>query len=466
MSARVRHERTTRAGVALVTGVLAAGSTVGMLARCSDGGQIADAGDAGADRHSFRRDGGPDVESVEAAVDAGVDAGQDACGLTSDWPGFRRLTEFDPCLSIDVLTDPDAGYNIAWTDCDAGISGCQLLVQLAPQAGTYAYATYDDAGAGNLLYLGQATGTNSNVNQYDIIDLKTSARLGEWRLDANYVNGADIVLANTTGTTTAFLGWRASGLVAEFAPAPSLFANPLTLTPYPLAPGQDINWAMSDRVVAFQPFAAPYAICRVPAGTCVPMNIASISPAVPYLTFAWHDVVFAVAEHGTTGWAQEYVIHSDGSIALLRSKPKAHIWAMKTDGATLVWKEVYGSTNFLDPQTTAEVWKAPFTTDKATLDATATKVATLPTAGLGGGPGEADVAFFNGLYSTYFGGYPYQQTIYTVDIATGQVQISPTGPGGLILGLPYVDRKELWEVTRTIKSEDYLVRIPFAQPWN
>ena len=450
---------------ARVTVFVAAAGTfvVGVvLARCSDDGPATS--DAGEEYGKYHPPEGSLPDDVATpAVDAGTDA---PCSISSDWPGFRRLTEFDPCLPADVLADADAGYALSWTDCgDAGIVGCKELVQVAPQVGTYGFATYDVSGGGNLLYLNQALAAHSTVQQYDVFDLKTFARLGEWRVDLQAANGTQIVLPNSTGSTTAFLGYK-PGLVAEFAPAQSLSINPLALTQFPSAPTQPINWAISDEVMAWQPYNALYSICTIATATCVPMNIQSIAPATPFLTFAWHDVAFGVAEHGTSGWAQEYVIHADGSIALLRSNPNAHIWAMATDGTTLVWKEVYGSQDLGAAQTTAEVWKAPFTTDKATLDATATKVATLPTAGLGGGPTLGEAAFFNGLYATYFGGYPYQFTIYTVDLNTGKVQSSPTGPGGIMLGLPYVDRNELWEVTRSLGYQDSLVRIQFSQPWN
>lgn len=351
---------------------------------------------------------------------------------------------------------------MSWTDCgDAGVVGCKELVQLVPQQFIYTYATHDDAGSGNVLFLAQGI-DNSLVRQFDIIDLKTSTRLGEWRIDLDNANGTQLALPNTTDTTTAFLGYKPT-LFAQFAPAQALFANPLVPIAFPTAPTQPINWAISGEVMAWQPFASPYSICTVDAATCVPMNIASIAPAVSYLTFAWHDAAFAVAEHGTTGWAQEYVIHADGSLTLFRANATAHIWGMTTDGITLVWEETYGSTNFADQQTTTEVWMAPLTTDKATLDMTATKVATLPIAGIGG-TGLAELDFFNGLYATYL--KAPADVIYVIDVLTGQVQSVPAGPGGIMLGLPYVDRNELWQVTSTVSYHDSLVRTPFSQPWN
>jgi hypothetical protein len=449
---------TMRARIAAVVVAAAVTTATAMLVRCSGSPEAIDGGDDSGSRI--------DVPTDRAIVlDAGADADSGPCTVASDWPGFRRLTEFDPCLPADVLVDQDAGYTMAWTDCgDAGIAGCQQLVQLVPQQFTVAYATYDDAGSGRALFLDQGLDNTSSIRQFDIVDLKSEARLGEWRIDVVPANGTEIVLPNTTTTTTAFLGWEAT-LSVDFAPAQQLSSTPLTLSHFPTAPNQDINWAISDQVMAFQPYASPYAICQVDAGTCAPMNIASIAPAVPYLTFAWHDVVFGVAEHGTTGWAQEYVIHADGSITLLRSNPNAHIWGMTTDGTTLVWEETYGSTTYPGPQTTTEVWKAPFTTDQATLTSTATKVTTLPTAGIGGAA-IADLDFFNGLYATYL--RPPADVIYVVDVATGQTQTVPKGPGGSsfgVLGLPYVDQNELWEVTLGPFYTYYLVRIPFAQPW-
>jgi hypothetical protein len=444
-----------RAGLVLPIAALAGASAVGLLARCSDDGQRD--GDAAPDSWvPPKRDSGRDVEENIG------DAGPDTCGLASDWPGYRRLLEFDSCNRVDVLVDQDAGYTMAWTDCDAA-PGCKQLANFS-QANIYAYATHDDAGSGGALHVSNFE--ISPVKQVDIFDLKTSSRLGEWRFDVDAVD-VDVLLANADDSTTAFLGWR-SMMLGAFAPAATLAnTNPMPLKPYK-APGQDINEAISEKVFALQPFKnGLFTICEVQSGTCVPINLASISPAVPYFAFAWNDVVFAIAEHGTTGWAQEYVIHADGSITLLRSKANAHIWGMTTDGMTLVWEETYGTTNFSDPQTTTEVWKAPFTTDKATLDMTATKVTTLPATGLGG-VGIAELDFFNGLYATSLinGAGNQPAAIYVVDVNTGQVQSVPKGPGGTMLGLPDVDRKELWEVTRTINSKSYLVRIPFSQPWN
>lgn len=63
--------------------------------RCSDG-------DDG------RADGDTSVDASDEVIRADVavvDAGDDGrCSVTSDWPSFRRLTEFDPCLPADVLT--------------------------------------------------------------------------------------------------------------------------------------------------------------------------------------------------------------------------------------------------------------------------------------------------------------------------------------------------------------------------
>ena len=439
-----------RARLALVASAsaLCAGAA---LWRCSDDGAGGDAGDAVADV-------GREVRYLPEAGDAGAVDG--ACSVTSDWPGFRRLTEFDPCLPADVLVDPEAGYKMTWTDCgDAGIAGCKDLEQVSPHGGVYAYATHDEAGAGNFLYLEMAVvPQNATPDDYDIVDLKSSATVGEWRVDIDNANGTQIVLPNTTASTAAFLGYKPE-LNAEFAPAQTLFAGPLALTAFPSAPMQPINWAISDDVMAWQSLNAPYSICRVDAGACIPLTV----PAALYLTFAWGDVAFATAEHGTTGWGQEYVIHTDGSVALLRSNPSAHVWALTTDGTTLVWEETYGTTDLNGQQTTTEIWKAPFTTDKATLDATATKVATLPQAGLGG-TGIAELDFFNGLYATYL--KAPADVIYVVDVVSGKTQTVPKGPGGNMLGLPYVDRSELWEVTSTVNYLDSLVRIPFAQPWN
>ncbi len=446
--------------VVVVGVVVAVVGAAAVLVQCTGDDAAGGADAAGDVRYGVwpPRDAGGDG----AAGDANAD-GSGACSVTSDWPGFRRLTEFDPCAPADVLVDPDAGYTMSWTDCgDAGIAGCEQITRVVPQQFMYAYATHDGSGSGKALYLVQGFNQSSTVRQFDIVDIATSSRLGEWRIDEDPVD-IEVVLANAPDYTTAFLGWHSGNMYADFAPAQTLFnANPMTLKQYP-APGQDINWAVSPQVMAFQPFSAQDTICQVEAGTCAPLDIKSM-PGTPYYAFAWHDVVFAVDEHGSAGWAQEYVIHADGSIALLRSNPNAHIWGMTTDGTTLVWEETYGTTDLNGTQTRTEIWKAPFTTDKATLDATATKVTTLPTAGLGGVE-ISELDFFNGLYSTFFGGYPYQYKIYTVDIATGQVQSSPTGPGGIVLGLPYVDRNELWEVTSTLNYHDYLTRIPFAQPW-
>ena len=95
-----------RGGTAVAAVTIAAVTLAAVsLVRCSGGGEITDAG-----QEKYGHYHPPDGDTLDGGdADSGdgdaADAGFDACGLTSDWPGFRRLTEFDPCAPADVLVD-------------------------------------------------------------------------------------------------------------------------------------------------------------------------------------------------------------------------------------------------------------------------------------------------------------------------------------------------------------------------
>jgi hypothetical protein len=147
--------------------------------------------------------------------------------------------------------------------------------------------------------------------------------------------------------------------------------------------------------------------------------------------------VFAISEHGDAGWGQIYTVDANGTLALLRSNPNAHVATPACDGSRIYWTETYGTTDVLADQTRTEFWSAPYTADAATLASTAGKIAEVPNRML---PISA-VAFAELVAVS-----TRDNTVYVVRLTDGKVIQPDPGPNRYFSGLIAVTATELWTI--------------------
>jgi len=118
------------------------------------------------------------------AADVGVCAppGDDA-GVVHDWPGFRRMSEIDPCCPFDVGQDLTVAVPYKWIPCgDSG--GCQQLdVPFVANSNTPVLTSWvtRDAGGGSRLYLLRRELPPDNVYETTAYDLSSGSVEGVWR---------------------------------------------------------------------------------------------------------------------------------------------------------------------------------------------------------------------------------------------------------------------------------------------
>ena len=368
-----------------------------------------------------------------------------ADGTYSDWPGWRRLTELDPCCRIDVARNP--GTDVAplrWVSCFDAMS-CQMLdlpprPGLIPQGIGGAVKT-DATGAPSQIAIGRPLDNEGTLIELSVFDLGSSSAIAAWR---------QVIAPSAAGTTKCGMQFglsltapmllmevrhglgAVSGLVAR-APLAQLAAQPV-FRPFTI-PGFQGNqeFSSSDQIFSFDDtFAGGVFRCALDSLSCVSRKG---GPAVALLLdFVSGTDVFAHSEHGDGGWAQEYGMAADGTISLFRGNASAHIGSVATDGTTLAWTETSGNTDVSKPQTKTDVWSAPYTSNAATLSGTAHKVVTLPQATITGGP-----ILVNGYYALYVRG-----EIDVVRLADGATQ-RLTAPSGYVYGNPiYVSATEVW----------------------
>ena len=171
-----------------------------------------------------------------------------------------------------------------------------------------------------------------------------------------------------------------------------------------------------------------------------PGYVISASTAPPLLLdFVEKGDIYSHSEQGTIGFQQEYRIAPDGTPVLYRAKIDAHVSAFATDGATMFWVESYGGPNPKSAPTTIDVWAAPYTSDSATLSATARKlVSSLQRVG----PPEASIAF-GGLFAFWS-----PPNVIIVRASDGAFTEVPPPAGLEFYRLAFVTPTELWATSR------------------
>ncbi len=410
-------------------------------------------------------DAGPDtrikyidrwVPDTGDTADVGTCAppGDDA-GVVHDWPGFRRLSEIDPCCPFDVAQDLSLAVPYKWVPCgDSDGGGCQQLdIPFGPNGETpeLTVSVTRNINSGSRLYVLRRSLPPDLTYETTVYDMTTKAVEGLWRFsnapsangrcDVEIVGSVDdkaLLMASLfpTALEPGTLNRVAVGTIQSLSTSPVAIhdlANTgvdwSNMLPYSSTERLGLEYLYNDYKMLTCDLSGDV------AAPCVKVNLAS-APALLLFDFIEGDTIFATSNYGTTGWEQEYVIDPNGKVALFRANPKAHIDGTCSDGNTLVWTETYGSVNSGDPQTLTEIWSAPFTSNPATLASTAKKIAVLPKASVSN-----RVKCFNGYYAWA------RNDLYVVRLSDGAVVTGPTWflkPKGDQLPA-YVTSTEVWE---------------------
>ena len=451
-----------------------AGALVMLSLKCSEA--PTNNADGGADAQPDRLLHPPD-HNYDYTDAADVDAGScspppSSDGLVHDWPGYRRLTEVDPCCPFDMLEDLGNATPYKWVACPTDAGGCLRFDMPTNDtnsgAGIAATIVRDELGSGKYLWLDRGGLLPVDDFEQTVYDMSSGRVIAAWRAGDSFACRAasapapssdhtlivEPFFANGFGHPLNFVvGKGTTGGLWEAGSVQGVVLNASRLW-------TDARYSSTQQLaLSFQPDSPAIVTCDLArdAGfnsACVSANLASVSPATLLLDFSEGDTLFAQSIYGTTGWQQEYVIDSKGNVALLRGRSNAHVGSMRTDGTNLIWLETQGSVNFNDPQTISEVWSAPLTGDPSMLAAKAKKVATLPVAGP---PGNA--VAYNGYYLIY--ARPNQ---YVVRLSDGAILNSPVVPNPYTpYGFVYVSATEVWLFGRGPLSND-LFRMTLP-PW-
>ena len=367
----------------------------------------------------------------------------------SDWPGWVRLLGATPACRFDGPTNlANAIPPWSWIPCTNGAAGC-LEFQAGwplPQGAPFRFqkfaVSHDPLGNAKWLRIERLIDGAATFED-DLYDVASGAPLGAWRRDD--LGGDCAIVAFAGATSVSLFGFvKACGLYgANGAPA-ALLSSPafqqLAGTPLPGVSGA----FASDTTVAFG-VSLLGVVGRWPVGSLsyatTPADAASLSLQLEMLE---GNDTYAESEHGTSGWQQVYRIDVDGSVVLFLSAPNAHIAAPRTDGTTLFWLQIYGTTDVTMPQQRVEAWAAPYSSDPTQVAATARKIALLPeTAVLG------DAVAFQGLYAV---NGAQGVSAYVVRLADGATARVAPGSTRAFFRLGLVSPTELWSVMADVNG--------------
>ena len=421
--------------------------------KCSTNDPPDTAVDAGPDtRNGYIDRWAPDAADVGVCAPPGDDA-----GVVHDWPGFRRLSEIDPCCPFDVAQDLSLAVPYKWVACaDTDGGGCQQLdIPFGPNGETPDLRTSmtRSTGGGGRLYLLRLSVPPDGADETIVYDIATGAVEGVWRLSNGPTNGRcnEAIIGSVDNKALMMVTLYPTALEHDalnrvaVGTIKSLSASPIAVHDLP---NTGVDWGNMLPYSSTERLGLEYLnnnykmlTCDLSgdaANPCVKVNLASVS-ALLLFDFIEGDTIFATSNYGTTGWEQEYVVDPKGTVSLFRSNPKAHIDGTCSDENTIVWTETYGSVNSSDPQALTEVWSAPFTSDPSTLASTAKKIAVLPKPSISN-----RVKCFNGYYAWA------RNDLYVVRLSDGAIVTGPNWflkPKGDQLPL-YVTSTEVWENVR------------------
>lgn len=375
----------------------------------------------------------------EAGRETGTVDAQPPCNgsdITSDWAGFRRLTELSPCCIVDVALDAGASLpSLSWSAC-ANVPNCQEV--RAPSSGSVLPGTVsrDGIGAPALLPLTfWVSGTEWMIGLYSV---PSQAVVSGFRANTGVDAGSQALCPFNplaAGTGVALLARAGAGgpILAAHAPSTASTFSFRILSPAKAIAGFQYSGASVTRLAFDVP--GPVEQWAFDSGTLVGSQNAT--GATLNFDFVASDDVYAYSPHGTTGWYSEYRVAVDGSTSLFRGTSGRHIYAMASDGATLAWCEAYGAATPVWVQPTVELWTAPYTNSPTQLAATAKKLVTLPGAAWCGG-------------GTAFQGYYVTHTTTGFDVATvvrlsdGASQQVSAGSGRAFGVIALVSQTEVW----------------------
>jgi hypothetical protein len=372
----------------------------------------------------------------------------DDAGRVSDWPGWRRLTELDPCCAADVPEDVAVALPpYDWVPCLNGAVGCrEFMSGWRPGAPQFYTAVASVDASSKLLFVLVGRLLAETVFEQDVYNASTGEALGGWRSDLASPpcqNGAGLV---ETGVT--LVGLRDDGVYLAHGGPQAVAASPLYqrigpnpnhIPPANLDATTPIGLGLtlpSTTTWAYEiPLAGLVGRTSIGSGTYV----TATGPDNFHLALVVGDDVFAWSESGAAGWGQLYLVNAAGALVLFRSNPNAHVAQLRTDGRDLYWTETYGTQDVTAPQQHTEVWTAPYTNDPAALTATAKKIGDVPNTMY-----PIDSIAFGGIYA--FQSFAEKAAIL-VRASDGAV-LHVAGPGSYIFwdpnGLVYVSENELW----------------------
>jgi len=422
----------------------------------SSAGHDASAGTDGADGRSeaspdaaLHPDTGPLDTGVPVDSSTTVDSGVfynpgDACpppldaGTLSDWPGFRRLTELDPCCPTDVALNPaQVAPPVTWVPCPSNATGC---VQM-PAGWNSAYTQFSDieisvAEDGAPAYMHVLRLLSQTQGEHDIYSFPAGSPLGAWRVIYGSLScETATIVGGASATIYAFVngGAPTGTFVAAAAPA-SLAAAPRFVRI-----GSDLLLAgiqstgSSETTFGFDLGGGAIGRAPLDGGSSY---VTAAGPGQVSVAFVSRGDVFAQSNYGTAGWGQIYVMQPNNSLVLLRSNTNAHVSAIATDGPDVYWGETFGSMDLSAQQHDTQVWTAPYTDDPVQLATTARQIADIPGTTLP----QLAIAF-GGHYAFWT-----SSGTYVVRASDGAVVVAPKPIGYQYQQLVYVTDTELWAV--------------------
>ena len=204
----IRTARWSVTSLALGAGALAIGT-----ADCGSDGIVVPL-DAGSDTPGDRLIAGDAVVSEDGGdtLDAPMftcDASAGDSGLVSDWPGWRRLTEVDPCCVADIPLDVAALVpTLEWISCADGSANC-LEMKVAPLGSAPPYISQTDvsrgaSGAPVHILVGHQIDSRPSF-EVDIYDFATRAPLAAWRSRPDHETNCGVFDTNiSVGIATVF----------------------------------------------------------------------------------------------------------------------------------------------------------------------------------------------------------------------------------------------------------------------
>ena len=426
-----------------------------LLCQCGCGGgsaapgvhvdaSVLDSGSGEAGIDATEADTGPDAASDSEPEEADLDSPAiytgDACpppldaGIISDYPGFRRLTELDPCCASDVALNPaETTPPLVWVPCLNGAAGCTEM------PGNVNGAQASVAQNGTPGYLALYRGLSSSEEEADIYSFSSLAPVAATWFSSGSPTS---MLPCDTGATVGEMSATVVGFVYASAPVGTFVASgaPTSLStapPFVQVASTDLSLmglqgvGNSDATLGFDLYYGG-ALGRVSldgggfAWAAVPGGVNFV--------FASRGDVFGVSNLGTAGWGQIYVLHADGTLALLRSNANAHVTGIATDGPNLYWAETYGSTNNNALQTDSQIWTAPYTDDPTELAASARQITDIRNTYV---PYQA--VAFGGLYATI---------AYAVRSSDGAFVPVPPAGNYQVVQVVYVTDGDLWAIMR------------------